>query len=73
MYHIPSLSKAFTAASIAMLVEEGSLWRGTPVRGNLPDFRRVSTAVHDETTILDFMVIALGWWRRTCYGFMITL
>ena len=55
IYHIASLSKSFTAASIAILVEEGKLSWDTPVREILPDFKHVNSTINDEATILDFM------------------
>ncbi|KAI4088601.1 MAG: hypothetical protein LQ344_005939 [Seirophora lacunosa] len=55
IYHIASLSKSFTAASIAILVEVGKLSWDTPVRELLPDFKHVDSTINDEATILDFM------------------
>src|SRR5688572_2547490 len=39
VFSIASCTKSFTAASIAMLVEEGKLHWDDPVRKHLPDFR----------------------------------
>lgn len=55
MYHIISLSKSFTAASMGILVEEGNMTWDTPVRNILPDFEQIDTTVENLATMRDFM------------------
>ena len=55
IYHIASLSKSFTAASIGVLVEEGKMSWDTPIREILPDFKHMNETINNEATILDFM------------------
>ncbi|KAL8897524.1 MAG: hypothetical protein Q9207_007176 [Kuettlingeria erythrocarpa] len=74
IYHIASLSKSFTAASIAILVDEGKLSWNTPLRDILPDFRHMNTTINDEATILDWMSHRTGLapknmlWLHECAG-----
>lgn len=55
IYHIASLSKSFTAASIGILVEAGKMSWDTPIHDILPDFKHVNKTINDKATILDFM------------------
>ncbi|MCJ1434732.1 hypothetical protein MMC27_004102 [Xylographa pallens] len=55
IFHIASLSKSFTAASIGILVEEGKMSWDTPIREILPDFKHINETINNEATILDFM------------------
>ncbi|KAL9106190.1 MAG: hypothetical protein Q9187_008593 [Circinaria calcarea] len=55
IFHIASLSKSFTAASIGILVEEGKTSWDTPICEVLLDFKQVNKTVYDEATIVDFM------------------
>ncbi|KAL9103693.1 MAG: hypothetical protein Q9163_001287 [Psora crenata] len=55
IYHIASLSKSFTAASMGILVEEGKMAWDTPVHKILPDFKQINATVNDKATMLDFM------------------
>ena len=60
IYHIASLSKSFTAASIGILVEEGKMSWDTPIRDILPDFKHVNKTINDEATVLDFICHRTG-------------
>lgn len=55
LYAIASLSKAFTAASIAMLVEEGALDWKDPVGKHLPWFKLYDDYVTEHMTIEDLL------------------
>ncbi|KIX09847.1 uncharacterized protein Z518_00928 [Rhinocladiella mackenziei CBS 650.93] len=54
-YVIGSLTKAFTAALLGNLVDEGKLQWDTPVHDILPSFRRSSPYLPDEITITDLL------------------
>jgi CubicO group peptidase (beta-lactamase class C family) len=54
-YAIASLSKAFTAASIGMLVDEGKLAWTDPVVKHLPDFKLYDDSVTNVLTIEDLL------------------
>lgn len=60
IFHIASLTKSFTAASIGILVEEGKMSWETPIRDILPDFKQSNETVYDQATILDFMAHRTG-------------
>ncbi len=55
MYAIASLSKAFTAASVAMLVEEGKLGWKDPVVKHLPWFKLQDEYVTEHITVEDIL------------------
>ena len=55
LYAIASLSKAFTVASIAMLVEEGALDWKDPVGKHLPWFKLYDDYVTEHMTIEDLL------------------
>ena len=55
LYFIASLSKAFTAAGIGILVEEQKLKWETPVSSILPEFDHPDKAVREEAGIVDFL------------------
>jgi CubicO group peptidase (beta-lactamase class C family) len=63
-FGIASNSKAFTAASLAMLVEEGKVEWDRPVKNYLPDFRMHDPRVTELLTVRDLLVhnsgLALG-------------
>lgn len=54
-YAIASLSKAFTVASIGMLVDEGKLAWTDPVVKHLPDFKLYDDSVTQKLTIEDLL------------------
>jgi CubicO group peptidase (beta-lactamase class C family) len=64
LFAIASNSKAFAAAALAMLVEEGKLGWDEPVVKYLPDFRMSEPAVTQMLTVRDLLVhrsgLALG-------------
>jgi CubicO group peptidase (beta-lactamase class C family) len=74
MFEIASNSKAFTAAALAMLVDEGKIAWDDPVTKHLPDFQMYDAYVTHEMTIRDLLThrsgLGLGagdllWWPST--------
>lgn len=59
-FGIASNSKAFTAAAIAMLVEEGKLGWDEPLTRYLPEFRMADPAVTGMFTVRDLLVHRSG-------------
>ncbi|PVH84923.1 putative D-aminoacylase [Cadophora sp. DSE1049] len=60
VYPIGSLTKGFTAATIASLVEDGILEWNSPIKQILPNFRSQWSEVNDLTTILDLLSMQTG-------------
>ncbi len=60
LFAIVSNSKAFTAAAIALLVQEGKLKWDDKVRQYLPYFTLYNTYVSEETTIRDLLSHRVG-------------
>lgn len=76
IFEIASNSKVFTAAALAMLVDEGKLEWDDPVTKHLPDFRMYDPYVTQEMTVRDLLVhrsgLGLGagdllWWPTTSF------
>ena len=76
LFEVASNSKAFTAAALAMLVDEGKLAWDDPVTKHLPDFQMYDAYVTKEMTIRDLLVhrsgLGLGagdllWWPTTSF------
>lgn len=74
IFEIASNSKAFTAAALAMLVDEGKLAWDDPVTKHLPEFQMYDAYVTHEMTVRDLLVhrsgLGLGagdllWWPTT--------
>ncbi|TFW35215.1 serine hydrolase [Massilia horti] len=74
LFEIASNSKAFTAAALAMLVDEGKLAWDDPVTKHLPDFQMYDAYVTHEMTVRDLLThrsgLGLGagdllWWPST--------
>ncbi|MFP5389934.1 MAG: serine hydrolase [Gammaproteobacteria bacterium] len=74
LFEIASNSKGFTAALLAMLVDEGRLAWNDPVVKHLPDFQMYDPYVTRELTVRDLLVhrsgLGLGagdllWWPTT--------
>ncbi len=55
LFPIGSSSKAFTAAAIAMLVEEGKLAWDTPIRHYLPSFKLYDQFATERITVRDLL------------------
>lgn len=55
IYHLGSLSKSFTAASLGILVDEGKLSWGDSVKDLLPKFRHFDETVYDHANVIDFL------------------
>ncbi len=60
LFQIASVSKAFTAASLAILVDEGKLGWDDPVIDYLPEFRMYDAWVTREFTIRDLLTHRSG-------------
>jgi CubicO group peptidase (beta-lactamase class C family) len=60
LFSIASCTKSFTAASVAMLVDEGKLHWDDPVRTHLPNFRVADAYVTDHITIRDLLCHRTG-------------
>ncbi|KAI0206986.1 beta-lactamase/transpeptidase-like protein [Astrocystis sublimbata] len=60
VYHIASLSKSFTAASIALLVADGRISFQDRICDILPEFRHHSEEVRSRSTVLDFLAHRKG-------------
>src|SRR5471032_1392693 len=77
LFEIASNSKAFTAATLAMLVDEGKLSWDDPVTKHLPGFRMYDSYVTGEMTVRDLLThrsgLGLGagdllWWPTTNFS-----
>lgn len=77
LFEIASNSKAFTAALLAMLVDEGKLAWDDPVTRHLPDFQMYDAYVTHEMTVRDLLThrsgLGLGagdlmWWPTTTFS-----
>lgn len=55
LYYIASLSKAYTAAAMALLVDEDKLEWDTPVSEILPDFDHPDKDVREKAAMVDFL------------------
>ena len=55
IYHVASLTKSFTAASIGILVKARKMSWDTSVHDILPDFKHVDKTINEKATIVDFM------------------
>ncbi|MDQ2821231.1 MAG: serine hydrolase [Pseudomonadota bacterium] len=77
LFEVASNSKAFTAAALAMLVDEGKLAWDDPVTKHLPDFQMYDGYVTHEMTVRDLLThrsgLGLGagdllWWPTTNFS-----
>lgn len=77
LFEIASNSKAFTAAALAMLVDEGKLAWDDPVTKHLPDFQMYDPYVTHDMTVRDLLThrsgLGLGagdllWWPTTNFS-----
>lgn len=60
LFQIGSVSKAFTAAALATLVDEGKIGWDDPVIDHLPEFRMYDAWVTREITVRDLLVHRSG-------------
>lgn len=60
VFQIGSVTKSFTAALVAMLVDEGKLSWDDPVRKHLPDFQMFDPWASDNLLVKDIMVHRTG-------------
>ncbi|XLZ68285.1 serine hydrolase [Massilia sp. SR12] len=77
LFEIASNSKAFTAAALAQLVDEGKLGWDDPVTKHLPNFQMADPYVTHSMTVRDLLVhrsgLGLGagdllWWPTTTFS-----
>jgi CubicO group peptidase (beta-lactamase class C family) len=77
LFEVASNSKAFTAAALAMLVDEGKLAWDDPVTKHLPEFQMYDAYVTHEMTVRDLLThrsgLGLGagdllWWPTTSFS-----
>src|SRR5450830_2098155 len=70
LFEVASNSKAFTAAALAQLVDQGKLNWDDPVTKHLPDFQMYDAYVTHEMTVRDLLThrSGLGLGRATCCG-----
>ena len=77
LFEVASNSKAFTAAALAMLVDEGKLAWDDPVTKHLPDFQMFDSYVTGAMTVRDLLThrsgLGLGagdllWWPTTSFS-----
>jgi len=77
LFEIASNSKAFTAATLAMLVDEGKLAWDDPVTKHLPGFQMYDSYVTGQMTVRDLLThrsgLGLGagdllWWPSTQFS-----
>ncbi|MES2743294.1 MAG: serine hydrolase [Pseudomonadota bacterium] len=77
LFEVASNSKAFTAAALAMLVDEGKLNWDDPVTKHLPDFQMYDPYVTGAMTVRDLLThrsgLGLGagdllWWPTTTFS-----
>ncbi len=77
LFEVASNSKAFTAAALAQLVDQGKLNWDDPVTKHLPEFRMYDAYVTQEMTVRDLLThrsgLGLGagdllWWPTTSFS-----
>jgi CubicO group peptidase (beta-lactamase class C family) len=77
LFEVASNSKAFTAATLAMLVDEGKLAWDDPVTKHLPGFQMFDSYVTGQMTVRDLLThrsgLGLGagdllWWPSTSFS-----
>lgn len=61
IFYCASISKAFTACAIGLLVDEGKLDWNDPVRKHLPEFSTPDAAVTEAFMIKDLLCHRSGW------------
>ncbi|KAF2761539.1 beta-lactamase/transpeptidase-like protein [Pseudovirgaria hyperparasitica] len=59
-YGIGSLTKGFTAATLASLVDEGAVTWDTSIKSIIPDFRTTSAEVTERLTVKDALAHRMG-------------
>jgi CubicO group peptidase (beta-lactamase class C family) len=60
VFHIASMSKAFTGLALGILVEEGRLHWETSIRKLLPDFKHFDTEIFEKSNLVDLMAHRTG-------------
>lgn len=61
IFHMASISKAFTACAIGLLVDEGKLSFDDPVRKHMPTFATPDPYVSANMTVRDLLCHRSGW------------
>lgn len=60
LFYIASATKAFTALSLALLVEDGLLKWDEPLKNTLPDFETADSYMTDHITLIDLLAHRTG-------------
>jgi CubicO group peptidase (beta-lactamase class C family) len=60
LFYIASATKAFTALSLALLVEDGLLKWDEPLKNTLPDFETADAYMTDHITLIDVLAHRTG-------------
>lgn len=61
IFFCASISKAFTAAAIGLLVDDGKLGWNDPVRDHLPEFSTTNPFITSNMTVTDLLCHRSGW------------
>lgn len=61
IFHVASISKAFTAAAIGLLVDDGKLDWDDPVQKHMPEFRTADPYVSAHMTVTDLLCHRAGY------------
>ncbi|MBX5494555.1 MAG: serine hydrolase [Bryobacteraceae bacterium] len=73
VFAVGSVTKSFTAATVAILVDEGKLDWDTPVREYLPDFQLMDEVATKLTTVRDMLCHRTGLPRHDFIRFAVPL
>lgn len=61
IFFVASISKAFTAAAVGLLVDDGKVQWDAPVRSYLPEFNTPNPYVTTQLTVADMLSHRSGW------------
>ncbi|MEX1132239.1 MAG: serine hydrolase [Flavobacteriales bacterium] len=61
IFFCASMSKAFTAAAIGLLVDDGKIGFDDPVRNHLPEFNTTNPFITSNMTVIDLLSHRSGW------------
>jgi CubicO group peptidase (beta-lactamase class C family) len=69
VFTIGSLTKAFTAAALALLVDAGRIGWDHPVRRYIPDFALADGWLSEHVTVRDLLAHRVGWEEHYWFNF----